>query len=95
MNMYEKAAENLDKAIKSELGENYTTEDLLRLQMDKKLITPKSAAEYNLRNEFAQIKDQQQSLPVEEQQSVRSIASELASKNNCSLSRVIVITKGV
>ena len=91
--MYEKAAENLDKAIKKELGDDYTTEDLLRFQMKKGLITPKSASSWNLKNEFDDIKEAQSDLPPEEQRSDRNIADQLAAENNCSLSTIKNIVK--
>lgn len=95
MNMYEEAAHNLDKTLKTELGDNYTTEDLLRFQMDQKLTTPKCLEEYNLKNQFIEIQKGQEGLPKEEQKSNRAIADELASKNNCSISRMYNITRDI
>ena len=93
--MYEEAAANLDKAIKKQLGENYTTEDLLRFQMHEGLVTIKTVPDYNLKHEFIKIKENQSDLPEKEQKSNRQINSDLAANNNCSLDRMYLITRGL
>jgi len=93
MNMYEEAAANLDKAIKDKLGEDYTTEDLLRFQMDEGLVTPDTTGDYNLKNKFMRIKEAQVDLPKKEQMSDRKINDQLASETNSSLSRVYAVTR--
>lgn len=89
--MFEEAAENLELAMQP-LGE-ITFEEMLRFQMENGLVTPKSVAEYNLKNEFEKIREAQKDLPKEEQKSNRKIADELAAKNNCSMSRMYNITR--
>ena len=93
--MYEQAAMDLEQAVKSELGENYTTEDLIRLQMEKGLITPKTTAEFNIRNEVARMKSENEALPPDQQRSFRKIADELAVRHNCSITRIHDIAKKV
>ena len=95
MNMYEEAAANLDKAIKKQLGEDYTTEDLLRFQMDEGLVTPRSTGDYNLKHDFLKIKEAQEGLPKRDKMSDRQINDKLAAENNCSIGKLYEITRGL
>ena len=90
---YAYAAENIEKAAKSALGEDYTVEEFLRFQMKEGLITPKSTEEYNIKNEFLQIKEGQVYLPEKDQLSDRQINDHIAATTNSSMSRVYGITR--
>jgi len=86
--MYEEAAENLDKAIKDKLGEDYTTEDLLRFQMDEGLITPKLTGDYLLKIEFINLLDGHDG-------SRRSIIQDMAARHNMSPSTIYNLVRDI
>jgi hypothetical protein len=90
---YEELAGNLDKGIKEGLGEDYTTEDLLRFMRDEYLIGPKGFEDYTLRQEFKFIWDAQKGLDKKDAMSRRQINDDMAARHNSSYTRIYLLTR--
>lgn len=96
--MYKKAAEKFAKEAENKLGTDFETpeaymEALLKIQMQEGMLSPKGLDEYNLRNEFLERKDKQESLPVKERKSNRGITDDMSAENNCSFSRMFSVVR--
>lgn len=91
--MYEDMATSFAKQVEIELGSDYSMEELLRYQMKRELITPKTAGDYILREEFTLINEAQVDLPKKEQLSRRKINDDIAARNNIAYSTVYALTR--
>jgi hypothetical protein len=91
--MIKDSAEKFAKEVEKQLGANYNMEDLFRYQLDIELITPKSLSEFDIRNEFREIKEINDLLPKKERRSNTGIVDDMAASHNCSLSRVFEVVK--
>jgi len=89
--MKEKAAESLDKELKSKFGTEYTAIDLINHCMEQGLMTPKSTEDYNIKNDFIKIKEEL--VKDGEYKSDLSIQMDMAATRNCSPGRIYGLTR--
>jgi len=90
---FEELAGDLDKGIKDSLGDDYTTEDLVRFMRDEYLIGPKGLNDYAIRQKFTKILLEQEGLDKKDKMSRRQINDHIAATDNSSYSRVYFLTK--
>ena len=86
-------AVNLEKGIKNSLGEDYTTEDLVKFMRDEYLIGPKGLNDYTIRQKFTKMLSDQEGLDKKDKMSRRQINDHIAATDNSSYSRVYFLTK--
>lgn len=90
---FEELAVNLEKGIKDSLGEDYTTEDLVKFMRDEYLIGPKGLNDYTIRQKFTKMLSDQEGLDKKDKMSRRQINDHIAATDNSSYSRVYFLTK--
>ena len=62
-------AEKFAKELENEFGSEYNLEELLKFQSQVGLITPKGLGDYDIRNEFIELRDINRLLPKKERRS--------------------------